>query len=152
MIHITFFEWFDVYLPIVLAILRKENSRREKERRKLLSVVFYSYYYTDADWFAKSMRGELGGKYLSLVGDWRNHPVFGVNQQISDENNKKNIYMFISNGIPGVWCPPASLIQKQKYRYRELRTKLVDCVKDGRAFRTPEELFEFLNQDFCHHN
>ena len=134
-------------LPMMLAISRRINYRREKDKRKPLEIVYRIYYYIVSRFHNRTVPG---AKHLRFASDWDKHPLYPYKLN----RGKENLYIHILDGqlVPYSCRKYTPLIQNQHYRYRYSKAKLKShCFNDAniKSFLTPEDLFDTINEDFC---
>ena len=156
-IHILIYLWNDVYLSMVLAILRKENTRREQEKQEPLKVVFY---YLKGNSFYNRFKLEPGVKYIETGDHWRDHPLL---EKSHYTRNKEDVFIHFMDGwFYWLYGDLSSckdlyrlLLQNQQYHYRAFRSESTDyCYNEGsiKTFGSIEELFDLINHDLCSSN
>ena len=76
-----------------MAILQKENSRREQEKQRPLEIVFYYQWGSPS---IVRLNRLAGGKYMKFKSDWVKHPLH--NKKRDSTRNKENIYIHFLDG------------------------------------------------------
>uniref|UniRef100_A0A7M5UYC7 Uncharacterized protein n=1 Tax=Clytia hemisphaerica TaxID=252671 RepID=A0A7M5UYC7_9CNID len=147
-IHFLVFDYWDYYYPMALAVLRKENDRREQEKLKPLKIIFYSYLFHSS---LIDLKRTAGGEYVEFVHTWENHPLYN---NYNYTKNEKEIFINVIDWMLGLVCVDyETLLRNQDYHYREYRTRYGNnCYTRGKSiktFGTMEELWEHTNHDMC---
>ena len=144
-IHITVYVLNDLYLPMALAIVGKENERRRKKNIEPLKVIFYMYQR-----FRKPLQDLLMTYDENVKLDrWHQHPLY---KEKAKSSNKDSIYVSIIEDY-GSYCDnfDTKHIPRQDFFYRYQYHPIPVCLKDKRwkTFQTPDEFYQQLNKDVC---
>ena len=158
-IHILIDFWWDVYLPMTMAVLRKENDHRKQERQTPLEIVFYYQY--GYFWYYRDdiLKRQPGGEYVGIKYR-QDHPLLHKNESYKMNDDKENVYInLLDEKLFKRYCEDNELLlQSQNYRYRLFRSKSSRlknaCYNDEniKIFASPEELFENISNDMCGRN
>ena len=148
-IHFLMSSLWYVYLPMVMAILRKENNRREQEKQVPLEIIFYYNWGwpTNAHFYLQP-----GGEYMKIVAGWGSHP---LHKKHDFKRNRENVYIHLLDG----WLDYNDcryyyklLLRNQQYRYQIFRKARKDACYNEESIKTfgsIEELMDHMNYDIC---
>ena len=135
----------DLYLPMALAIIYKENEHRKKSNIEPLKIIFYSY-----DFVPEILLNNLRLYDRNIeIKRWYQHPL--MYEAISNEK-RKTYTSLINQKSYCSWANVQSIsIQKKAFSYRNPSNPIGKCFKDKRfkTFQTPDEFYEQLNTDLC---
>ena len=151
-LHIMVDDWWDFCVPMALAILKKENTRRKRKwqlRKPLKIVLYYQYSFPSIDHF----KNQPGGEFMEVMGYWWSHPLY--NKHNHTRNNKDVFIHLLDGGLSEDQCEEFKLLlQNQDYHYRMFQT--FKSSKDAcyneesiKTFGSPEELFHHMTNDIC---
>uniref|UniRef100_A0A7M5X5U4 Uncharacterized protein n=1 Tax=Clytia hemisphaerica TaxID=252671 RepID=A0A7M5X5U4_9CNID len=115
----------EAFFPMTLAVLRKENDRREREKLKPLKMVFYSFRYISP---IIDLKRKAGGEYVEFVNGWNNHH---LHNNYDYTKNEKEVFINVIdwNGLNWL-CVEYNkpiLLLNQDYHYREFKETNENC-------------------------
>uniref|UniRef100_A0A7M5TQC4 Uncharacterized protein n=1 Tax=Clytia hemisphaerica TaxID=252671 RepID=A0A7M5TQC4_9CNID len=142
-INFMVYSFWEYYFPMTLAVLRKENDRREQEKLKPLRIIFWNYngYYARII----DSKGKAGGEYVEFVHRWKNHPLYN---NYNYTKNEWEIFINVIDWMPEWVCEDyKTLLRIQNYHYQEFKTRYEkNCYSSEsiKTFGTMEELWEHI--------
>ena len=159
-LHFLIYKGVRFYLPIIRAILKKENTRREKTNqiplKMSLNFLFQdSYSGYDRIYHQQTKQLYYSDRKNSIIftRNWDEHHYY-VTKETSNLD-KNHLYIHILDGkLQEKYCVLFSdLLEKQHYRYRDSNAKEKDpCYDDEKitkTFETGDDLIRFMSQDIC---
>ena len=143
-LHITVYFLNDLYLPMALAIIQKENECRKTKNIESLEVIFYMFHNV-----RKLLQDNLSDYDKNVkLKTWDRHPI----NDDSKSNDKHNVYITLIE--EGDFCldhDDARGIPRQDFFYWHPLAPLPECLEITRLklLLTPDEFYNQLNIDMC---